>query len=1376
LSQDEAETPSTRLADLCYSAAAGRQHWPWRLSVAARSLTEMRDKLAYYLLLGQTNQDLVVGDSENGAAEIAFLFTGQGSQYPGMGQALYQSQTVFKQTIDRCDAVLQPLLNRSLADLLFNSEAEVLNRTAYAQPAIFALEYALYQLWRSWGITPSVLMGHSVGEYVAACVAGVFSLEDGLSLIAERGRLMQALPAGGGMAAIAAPASRVDSAIAPYQGRISIAAYNGPEQLVISGDADAVRAVCALLDKEGIQTTPLAVSHAFHSQRMDDMLAEFERVARRVAYSAPRIKLISNISGNSIVEDIARAEYWLEHIRRPVNFSAGMATLEQAGIRLFLEIGPQATLLGLGRHCISEAATWLPSMRRNIPEQQQLSRSLAELYVQGAEVNWAAVYADQACRWADLPTYPFQRQRYRVETPTQGKVAHQPSVSDLVHPLLDSMIRSPLLEAILFETRFGEARIPLLRDHHIFGKTVVSGACLTSMILGAARHTLGEGAIQLAELMFHQALAIADGGEISVHLAIKPQGNNTASFRLISLAGDSETAEGTLHASGKLEVVPYSASPSPSDRPTPSPTELWQRLTNELAGQTVFQAYSRRHIELGASNQWLESVRLGPSEAIGRLRLPSIGQHGLAVDGYLLHPGLIDSCYGLLGTVVTLEDNQTLVPFAIERFNLLRPAQGQQFWVHIRRRQLEEFPDKLIGDIQLLDEQGELIAKCLGLEGRAATPDTLLRTLAKDPSQWFYRLDWIKRDRQTASAVATRNWLIFMDDAGLGSIIAKRLEAQGHTVVSVHPGVRFQASDLQNYRIDPLRAEDMSLLLAAVFKDQASAGILYLWSLNNPRPAQGELAVTLAQSCAPALQLIQALSRIEPVLVSALVLVTQASQMVDAPDFSTATPRIDQTPLWGLGKTIALEHPEWRCQCIDLDSADSTENSADFLVDELLKPTLENQIVRRNATRLCARLVPYRPAQPSKTLPVQQQGHYLICGGLGGLGLLLAKRLVARGARRLTLCGRKPPNPEAASVIAELEQLGAIIHVSQTDITDAEQVQELIATASAHSPLTGIVHAAGMLDDGVLAQLDWPRCQRGLAAKTFGLQYLHEYSRHQPLEFFIGFSSMASLTGSPAQGAYVAANSFVDALMQQRRAEGLSGISINWGPWADAGMAARLDDRQRLRLTSLGIVPMSAENAFRALDQLWPNPPAQIGIMNIDWPSFLSHFPGASDMPLFESLRQLSASALATDSTPASPASWLAQLENSAVADRRNLLSVLVCGEINRVLGAGSDHFIAPRQRLFDSGLDSLTAVELKNRLSSLLACSLSTTLLFDYPTLEALTNHLAAILSISFEANEVAEPVTASTTIDEQEAALDQLSQQQLEDLLAEKLGLIAE
>lgn len=1386
LSHHETESASADyLGDLCYSASVGRTHWPQRLSVVCLDQTDLRSKLADFIQ-GQENTDLSTGQHEETAPDIAFLFTGQGSQYPDMGHALYQSQAVFKQAIDRCDTLLQPLLNRSLRDLLFNAEADVLNQTAYTQPALFALEYALYELWSSWGVRPAALMGHSVGEYVAACVAGVFSLEDGLKLIAERSRLMQALPAGGSMAAVFAPESRINAAMAAYRERISIAAYNGPEQLVISGDEDAVRAVCAALDKEDVQTKILAVSHAFHSQRMEPMLAEFELIAKQVFFSPPRIKLISNVTGAIIGADIATADYWLEHIRRPVAFAAGMATLKDAGMRLFVEIGPQPTLLGLGRHCIAEDATWLPSLRQNVPEQQQLARALAGLYVKGVQVDWSAVYADQACRWTDLPTYPFQRKRFWLEAPAPEKTVHKLSSPSLAHPLLDRMIRSPLLDSTLFETRFGEAELPVLKDHHIFGKTVVSGACLTSMILGAAKQAFGEGMIQLTELMFHQALAIANGGARSVHLALKPLDNGSASFRLVSLEADNATAEATLHASGNLQVQPHSA--YQSNHPQPSPLELWHRFDTEIPGQTVYEAHRRRHIELGSSNQWLTSVRLGPSEAIGRLRLPSSDGRPLDVDGYLLHPGLIDSCYGLLAAVITLEGDETLVPFAIERFNLIRPAQGQQFWVHIRRRVIAEFPDKLIGDIQLLNEQGELISECIGLEGRTATPDTLLRSLAKDTSQWFYRLDWIspplplEKGRGEGSEQLPQNWLIFMDDAGNGAKIAKHLEAYGHSVTAVYPGTGFERLEAQTYRIDPMQTTDMSLLMKTVFNQEPNCtGIVYLWALNRREDKPSALALALAQSCAPALHLIQALGRTESAATPALILVTQGAQPIDSPNASAKSVCIDslcidQAPLWGLGKTIALEHPELHCKRIDLDPDETSETNADFLIQELLNPTQEDQIVRRRSKRLVARLVRHHPAEQFNNLPVRQEGHYLICGGLGGLGLLLAKTLAVRGARYLTLCGRNAANPEASALITELEQLGTIVRVRLADISHAQQVQALIMEASAERPLTGIIHAAGILDDGVLAQFDWPRFNRVLAAKTVGLQHLHELSRHLPLDFFIGFSSMVSLTGSPAQGAYVAANCFVDALMHQRRAEGLAGLSINWGPWAEAGMAARLDDRQHLRLAAQGINPMPAENAFRALDRLWPNPPAQIGIMDINWPEFLRHFPGATDLPLFESLRQQADSGASADQEETSQAKWITQLEQSPVARRRILLTSLVCGEINRVLGAGSDHSIAPRQRLFDLGLDSLTAVELKNRLSSILSCSLSTTLLFDYPTLEALTDHLCSTLPLAFETADTIIPTAATAALDDKEAALEQMSQKELEDLLAEKISLIAE
>ena len=1260
LSPPDAGSPIP-LDDICYSASLGRRHWPARLAVVGSDRADIHDKLADFLASGQ-KRHLVVGVSEVGVSEegyppkIAFLFTGQGSPYPGMGRGLYDSQAVFRDAIDRCDALLQSILSTplplSLVDLLWSAPAETLHQTAYAQPVLFALEYALAQQWAAWGIRPSVVMGHSVGEYVAACVAGVFSLEDGLRLVAERGRLMQALPSGGGMAAVFAAREQVATALEPYAGQAAIAAFNGPEHVVISGEEKAIQSVCAALEHEGIRTTALAVSHAFHSHLMEPMLAEFEQVARQVAFSPPQTTLISNITGQAIGAEAGSAAYWLRHIREPVAFEAGMRTLQQQGVDAFVELGPDQTLLGMGRRCLAtrengdaaEACLWLPSLRQQTPDLQQIYVALAALYVAGASVDWAGVYADRAYDWVSLPSYPFQRQRFWMDSPVSGASARRsalPLSPGLAHPLLHHMVRSPVLESILFETRFDTVALPLLEDHRVFGKVVASGACLTSMILGAARQALGEGMVRLSDVIFHHPLVIPDGGEQCVHLGIKPEGGGHGSFRVVSLAPDTGAASAAgmeiLHVSGQARVDSQPGQASPPVAPVS--LELWNALdaqsdTHIIKGQDVYAAHRRHHIEWGLSNRWIDAIRFNGAEAMARLHPPQHDEGDVvAVDGYHLHPGLIDSCFSLLLAIAGLETQETLLPFALDQFNLMRPATGKQFWAYGRRRIQPESSDKLVGDVWLMDEQGELIAECLGLQGRMATAEHILQNLQNLPSlqqqqelhQWFYHIEWRKSRRQERPLTAAQpleQWLIFMDEEGYGAELTQRLQARGQRTIAVMPGGRFERVEPDRYRIDPLSAADIQVLAETVL-DAADAHtrIVYLWGLGAHSDDAAALEAAIARSCAPILHCVQTLSRLKHGVSIALTLVTKGGQTVGLPASTPESAQIGQAPLWGLGKTIALEYPELHCRLIELDPQTAAA-SRDLFVQELLFPDRENQIALRGDERLIPRLVRYplsEPAPSPQAFPVREDGHYLICGGLGALGQRFAQDIVSRGGRYLTLCGRSPAGPEAQALISELEQLGATIQVCQADITQYDEIQTVMQAASAERPLVGIVHAAGILDDGVLNGLEWTRFSQVLAAKTVGLYHLHTLSQPLDLDFFIACSSMVSLFGSPAQASYVAANTFVDALMQARRHQGLPGLSVNWGPWAESGMAARLDSQQRSRLSRHGVNALSSADAFRALERLWPEPPAQVGIMDIQWPAFLRRFPGAMDMPLVES-------------------------------------------------------------------------------------------------------------------------------------------------------------
>ncbi|HLO30244.1 MAG TPA: amino acid adenylation domain-containing protein [Anaerolineales bacterium] len=416
------------LADLSFTANTGRSHFEHRLAIQSGSIAELRDGLAAFSANSNV-PTLSMGHAQPGARpKVAFLFTGQGSQYTGMGRQLYETQPVFQAALDRCAAILDPILDRPLSDILFPSEqskqSDSIHQTTYTQPALFAFEYALAEMWRSWGVEPSAALGHSVGEYVAACVAGVFSLEDGLHLIAERARLMGALPHNGTMAAVFADPSRIAGALQTHSDQVSIAALNGPENTVISGERSAVQAILAELTGLGISSRPLTVSHAFHSPLMDAILDDFASAARRIHFFPPRLPLVSNVTGAVMAPDQVPDEaYWRGHLRAAVQFSEGMQSLAHLGIDAFIEIGPSPVLLGMGQYCLPESkAAWLPSLRQGQDDWQILLGSLGQLFVQGADIDWAGFDQGYIRHKVSLPNYPFQRQRYWLE-PTSKKTS-----------------------------------------------------------------------------------------------------------------------------------------------------------------------------------------------------------------------------------------------------------------------------------------------------------------------------------------------------------------------------------------------------------------------------------------------------------------------------------------------------------------------------------------------------------------------------------------------------------------------------------------------------------------------------------------------------------------------------------------------------------------------------------------------------------------------------------------------------------------------------------------------------------------------------------------------------------------------------------------
>ncbi len=603
------EHPALALPDICFTANTTRAHFSHRLALQAESTTQLQDKLMAFasgnLPVGARSRRLEGNDQPR----LVFLFTGQGAQYVGMGRELYETQPTFRRCLERCGEILEPFLGRSLLEVMYGAEGALaaLNETAYTQPALFALEYALAELWRSWGIEPALVLGHSVGEYVAACVAGVFSLEDGLKLIAERGRLMQALARGGEMVAVFADEVQVAAACARYGSEVSIGAINGPQHVVISGRGKAVQQIVAALQAAGVRTQKLQVSHAFHSPLMEPMLEGFARTAHQVTYRSARLGVISNVTGQLATEELATPAYWVRHVRAPVRFGAGMEALSQElgaysqePVRaLFLEIGPQPVLVGMGRLCLPDGQAsdrgqqvqWLYSLRRGQSDWQAMLQSVGELYVQGVPIDWVGLDRDYARRRVVLPTYPFQRERFWVK-PAAGEQKSvsrsSPATSSAsVHPLLGRRLYVAGTQESRFESDIGQDSAALLGHHRIHEAAVLPATAYLEMALAAGAAVFKSARVVVEQVVFQQALILAEEHPKTVQMVMTPEGAAAGSFRIFSCDAHEADEEPTwtLHVFGKVGVHEQTQTPAQVEL-----AALQARCTEELYWRRLLPA------------------------------------------------------------------------------------------------------------------------------------------------------------------------------------------------------------------------------------------------------------------------------------------------------------------------------------------------------------------------------------------------------------------------------------------------------------------------------------------------------------------------------------------------------------------------------------------------------------------------------------------------------------------------------------------------------------------------------------------------------------------------------------------------------------------
>ncbi|MFD7864178.1 amino acid adenylation domain-containing protein [Streptomyces sp. NPDC059783] len=1318
--------PAPALDDLGHTLAHRRQHLPERLSVVYSSADSLDEALAAHGR-GEPHPRIVRGRARGSDdRKLVWVFTGMGPQWWGMGRQLFENEPVFRDAVTACDRAMREFADWSLVEELTADEsASRMSGTWLAQPANFAVQAGLAALWRSYGVRPDAVVGHSTGEIAAFHAAGVYSLRDAARIAVHRSRLQQTLAGTGTMLAVALTEDEAERRVRPYRDRVSVAAVNSPTAVTLAGDEAALTRLAEELRDEQRFVKFLSVEVPYHSVVMERIKGELLRELAPLEPHAARVPVyLTGTEGTARGEELD-ASYWWRNVRDRVRFRSAVDRLAGDGHHMFLEIGPHPVLGHAIRECLDATGTTgltLPSIRRGEDECERFAASLGALHTLGVPVDWSLL--QPTGRPVTLPRHPFRRDRYWTEPAPVARVR----LGRRDHVLLGR--RTDSAEPT-WQARLDTEELPYLADHRIQDTVVFPAAGYIEMAAQAVLRLTGGTTAVLAGIELRKALFLPDGEDRTVEVAISPE---NATFTIASPTG--ADGERTVHAAGTVRTGQRRRTTPPLDAPA-----IRARSLRHLKGPDCYTALAGLGYHYGPAFQAVEEVWIGAGEVLARIRPPrAIGDDARA---HHLHPVLLDACFQTLLTPLVLEgpapDAGIRLPLSLDEI-ALEPIGDQPFWAHATL--LPADADTTLGNIALYADDGTPLGRVEGF--RAADVEKAATAVARTTiDSWLVEPVWtdcppLPAARLHAAGPGTalheppapdavpheapqdHDWLLLADGGGLADAFAALAAARGERCRTVRRGTAYTASaDGSTYTVDPASDHDLRRLFADLDRDGAPfrGTVLHLWNLDAPALAACDRSALRDHTGAGAYSLI-VLARLLAARDGAgrLHIVTRGAQ----PALPGEGPEPLGAPAWGIGRVLRhqelIGHPG---KLIDLDprrrpGPDGDRAEAEALLAEALSDD-EAEIALRDGVRRTGRL---RPAESlTRPLPprLRADGSYLVTGAFGALGRLLCRTLVRRGARRLVLVGRTPvpprdtwagldpaiPEGRATGLLRELEALGAQPVLATLDITDEDALTGWLDAhrASGAPPVRGVFHLAGQVRDTLVADLDRAAFDAVHDPKTVGAHLLHRHLRDEPLEHFVLFASVASLLTTAGQTNYAAGNAFLDALAHHRRAEGLPALSLDWGPWA-TGMIEELGLVDHY-LHSRGMSSLSPEAGMAVLERVIGQDHAQLVVATVvDWPVFLAWYP--SPPPLVADL----AAAAAPPRDAASGHGFLDTFRAAEPEARRALVAERFAALAATVLRTGPDR-VDPATDLGALGLDSLLAMELRARVHADLGVAL---------------------------------------------------------------------
>ncbi|MEU4626378.1 type I polyketide synthase [Actinoplanes sp. NPDC023801] len=1270
--------PATGAGPIGYSLATTRaafEHRAVLLGADRDTLTGRLDDL----IAARPSADVVTGAVTTGGT--VFVYPGQGSQWIGMAARLLDTSPVFADAIDECSLALAPYIDWTPQDVLRDLPGSAsLERVDVVQPVLFAVMVALTRLWESWGVVPDAVVGHSQGEIAAAYIAGGISLEDAARIVAVRSRLVAAIAGTGGMLSAGLPAGLAGERLTGYP-ELSIAAINGPDSTVVAGPADSLDAFVAACEADGIRVKRIAVDYASHSPQMELLRDDLLTALAPVRPGPGRIPMWSTVDDAWADTSAMDAGYWWRNLRRPVLFESGVRALAADDYRFFVEISAHPVLAVAVRGTLDDAepgvrAAVVGTLRRDEGDLARVLRSAAELHAQGGTVDWPAVLAAHAAPAVPLPTYAFQRNRYWLtpdRTAAPGDLSGA-GLTDAGHPLLGAAVALADGDGLVLTGRLSAADQRWLPDHAVLGTVLLPGTAFVELALHAGMQV---GTPALDELTLEAPLVLQDRQAIRLQVVVRaPDGNGRRTVAVYAQPDRDAADSGKWTRYASATLAPAAPEPDFDLRQWP-PAEA---EAVDIDG--FYEELTERGYGYGPAFQGLQAMWHRDGEVFAEVALPAADDDDPAAYG--MHPALLDAALHGIGQLRALHPAGDGAP---------RGAELPFSWsgVHLYATGADTLRVRLTlsgaGDIgvRVADADGAPVVAVDALVARPLPASFGVAGPARPVT--LYRVEWADI---TVTGQEPGHWLIVGD-----APLAEQVIAAGGRVSTC---AAFE--DVTEHFGD---GDDPSVVVIAL----------------PVTPAGGDTVDEAAACVNEALVLAQGWigdDRLEP---ARLVVVTRGA--VAGAD-GTA-PALAPASAWGLLRSAQSEHPN---RFVLLDIGDD----ADLGMVPAAACSGEPQLAAGAGRIRAARLVRATPVESDAAPAFGPDGTVLVTGGTGTLGSALVRHLAGTyGVRNFLVTSRSGAEaPGAADLVADVAGLGAEVTVVACDAADRDRLAAVLAGIPEDRPLTGVVHAVGVLDDGVISALDRGRIDHVMSGKARGAVNLHELTRHLDLSAFVLFSSAAGTFGGAGQGNYAAANAFLDALAQQRHADGLAAKSLPWGPWAQpTGMTGALTELDVRRVERTGLRPMETSYGMTLFDAALHGPaPVLVPLL------FAKGALSASNGPLLHLLRSLMRTPVRSAtgrSAEADGPPLRERLLGLPDEERHGLVLDFVRTHVAVVLGYPSSGEVRSERGFLDLGMDSLTGIELRNRIAGVTGLRLPATLVFDHPTPVALAQHLRMAL-----------------------------------------------